>query len=113
MRCDQGSYSGPLIVGDCDLLQPLPLSPQEFEACRKRLTGGFNELVSKPMTAASLGVGESVTENGEIEGELVGRILRQVNLSVVQQRLGEVMLAGCFKRAGSEERALLTIIIDK
>ena len=30
------------------------------EACRKRLTGGFNELVSKRMTAASVRVGKSV-----------------------------------------------------
>jgi hypothetical protein len=104
-------------VADCDLLQPLPLQPADFEAARRKLSGGFNELVSKPIPVESLS--SCSAGDGKVLEQVVERVMKEINLSLVRGPVGadsgEVMLAGSLRKATGavEERALVTITLER
>ena len=114
VRCDQGSYSGQLLVNDCDLLQPLRMTSSDFEAVRRRLSGGFNELISKPMPLQSLlALPTPVAQDADSVHSAVLNLLRsEMNLHLVQDGPTEVMFAGCLRKGAAEEKALLSIKYD-
>jgi hypothetical protein len=114
VRCDQGSYSGQLLVNDCDLLQPLRMTSSDFDGARRRLSGGFNELISKPMPLQSLlALPAPIPQDSDSVHCAVSNLIRsEMNLHLVQGGPTEVMFAGCFRKGATEEKALLSIKYD-
>jgi hypothetical protein len=98
---------GLFVVNDWDLLVPLSISATEFEQWRSRMKGFSETLKSYSFDAVNLS-GE------DIEVELVKRVTRNLSVFVVQgPGLKELMFAGLIRKGFSEEKALITISIDR
>lgn len=110
IRCDQGAYVGLLIINDWDLLLPYQTTSAEFEVLRKRLSGGFNEVIrAYPLETLNLFQGT----NADTELDLISRVKRIVNVYLVQGAgVGELMFAGSVRKGLVEERAYITIVSD-
>ena len=113
VRCDQGSYSGLLSVSDCDLLQPLRMTYPDFEAARRRLTGGFNELVSKPihLNDTVFSAKAAGRDSSFVHSEVVNLLQKELNLFLVQNE-SEVLFAGSRRKGSGEEKALVSVKYD-
>lgn len=113
VRCDKGGFTGLLVVQDWDLLQPLHLRSEDFEAARSRL-GGLSEVL-KTQPAQALGLTESTPLGyGGVETQLAARVQAALNVYLVQgPGLGELMFAGSVRRGLSDNKLLITLLTHR
>ena len=108
IRCDKGAYTGSLSVNDWDIMQPLSLTPSDFDRARKRLTG-FSE-VRKSYSLESVGLLPDSAED-----DTLARVQRFLNIFVVQGAgVGELLFAGAIRKGLTvEEKVLITILFQR
>jgi hypothetical protein len=104
VRSDVGAYTGSLSVDAMDLLNPLPMSSRDFESYRSKLKGINEAERSYPLT--SLGLRASL----DLEDKVLQLMKKLVNVYVAQgPGSGEIYLAGFLRKAGVDDKVLLTV----
>lgn len=108
VRTDMGSYTGTLSVDAMDLLNPFPMSLRDFESYRNRLKG-INE-AERSYSLSSLGL----KADADLDYDTMHIMKKLVNMYVIQgPGSGEMCLSGFLRKAGVDDKVLLTVTTSK
>lgn len=104
---DRGTFNSVFTPETSDLLTPLIVTPDEFVAIRSKLTS-FHEVTRVFEISAILN-----SSSSDIVSELISRVKKVINTRhVVTTSTGEIYFASCLRKGMTEEKALVTLIIQ-